>query len=97
MADEKLITITGVGDDNKVALYEIDARHPDGEIFVANDGIEHEAAETQGVLQGIAKGTLLKVSGGAKKVAAVRAVDEANDPDRNDGPMLSSGTGPKGK
>lgn len=69
MATEKLdiITVKGKGDDNRVALWERDEAHPDGEAFVVNDGKSYRVAETGMVKRLLGEGTLVK--GGATAFA----------------------------
>ena len=68
MADKpSIITVKGAGDDNKVVLWEKDDAHPDGEIFVSNDGKERRVAETAAVQRKIAEGLLVKVGSTATR------------------------------
>jgi hypothetical protein len=44
----------------QVALYEVDSNHPNGEVYIAGEGV-HEVAETSGVNRAITEGKLVKV------------------------------------
>ena len=61
------ITVKGAGDDRRVVLWEKDAAHPDGEIFVSNDGKEYKAGETPAVKRKLASGELVKAGTAAAK------------------------------
>lgn len=59
----KMITVMGKfvkGEpDNRVAFWERDIAHPDGEAFVVNDGKTYEVAETAGVKAQLGAGMLV--------------------------------------
>lgn len=61
MADVKLIRVRSGREDNRVALWDVDAAHPTGEIFVAGDRVV-EAALTPAVERALASGELLETS-----------------------------------
>lgn len=53
-----MITVYGAGKDNRVALWDRDEQHPDGEVFVVNDGKAYEVAETAAVKRALSDGRL---------------------------------------
>lgn len=63
------INVKGPGNDNKVILWERDPKHPNGEIFVVNDGETYKVAETPDVKRRIGDGRLVVVET-AKPAAA---------------------------
>lgn len=58
MAD--LITVEAARDDGRVALWEKDPAHPDGEVFIASGTGRHEVARTPAVLRALAEGRLIE-------------------------------------
>lgn len=68
------ITVKGAGDDRKVVIWESDEAHPDGEIFVSNDGIERKVAETAAVKRKLANGELVKATDKSAPKPAADAV-----------------------
>lgn len=55
---------------NRVALWDVDDAHPDGEVYVAGQDAEPvEAAETPRVLEALRDGRVEKVSSGGSPVA----------------------------
>jgi len=71
--------------DGKVILWEVHPGHPDGECFIANDGIKAEVEETPAIKDLLAKGLIKKVSNWDKpampvqKPKTVVATDEDED------------------
>jgi hypothetical protein len=84
MADQYIKVKSGLPN-GKVALWEQDPRHPNGEVFVAADADnpdknpEVEVGETPIVMQYIGSGRLVRVSGGSS--AAKEAAKEAAPPE----------------
>lgn len=56
-----VITVKGTGKNSKVVLWERDAAHPNGEIFVSNDGKERQVALTKGVKERLRSGQMEEV------------------------------------
>lgn len=54
------ISVKGAGNDNRVILWERHEAHPDGEIFLSNDGKARQVAETAAVQRKLADGALVK-------------------------------------
>lgn len=59
---KNLIKVKGAGKDRKVVLWEKDKDHPNGEVFVCNDGREYIVSHTAAVKRLIADGSLLRVN-----------------------------------
>lgn len=79
MADKpSIITVKGAGDDGKVVLWERNDAHPEGEIFVSNDGKDRKVAETAGVQRKIAAGEMVKV-GTVTKTADAKTDSKTDD------------------
>lgn len=53
------IMVKGPGTDHKTILWETNSLHPDGEIFVVNDGKSYEVGKTPGILRRLNDGRLL--------------------------------------
>lgn len=53
-----MITVYGTSNNNRVALWDRDDEHPDGEVMVVNDGKAYEVAETAAVKRAISEGRL---------------------------------------
>lgn len=54
------MTVEAARDDGRVALWEKDPAHPDGEVFVAGGNGRHEVARTPAVLRALAEGRLIE-------------------------------------
>lgn len=70
-----MITVKASNNENRVALWQRDPRHPGGEVYIVGDGIEHEVAETSAVRQAISRGELVAVE---KKTATKKSADKAD-------------------
>jgi hypothetical protein len=62
MSDEqktvKTLQVQGAGRDSKVAFWEKNELHPEGEVFITNNGQAVEVAETPAVKRAIAEGRI---------------------------------------
>lgn len=56
------VTVTSVRTDNRVAFFEKDQAHPDGEAFVRGNGKPVEAGDTPGLRQAIRQGKIKEVA-----------------------------------
>lgn len=66
-------------DSDRVAFWEVDERHPDGEVYVAGDSVV-EVGRTEGVLRALSRGFLVEVEGATKaKVASINATEAATE------------------
>lgn len=70
-----LVTVRGSGNSSRVALWEVHADHPKGEIFLAEDSGPMQVGETTAVLTAIRDGRLVRVEEGPE--AAPEAAPEA--------------------
>lgn len=75
---------TSTKEDGKVVLWEKHPGHPDGEAYIANDGIKVEVEETPAIKKLLAEGTIKKVSNWDRPVTSasaktVVATDEDED------------------
>lgn len=57
----ELITVKSAKQDGRVCLWEVNAAHPDGEIFISGDGKPHKVARTSAVQQRLNAGVLVEV------------------------------------
>ena len=57
---EDFITVEAGRDNGRVALWEKDPAHPDGEAFIAAGNGRHRVARTGAVLQALADGRLIE-------------------------------------
>lgn len=55
-----MITVKGTGTDGKVILWERDAKHPKGEVFIANDGNTYKVSPTARIQELLKEGVLVK-------------------------------------
>lgn len=55
------ITVKSTGNDSRVILWEQDAAHPQGEVFIVADGRPVEVAPTAAIMQRIRGGVLVEV------------------------------------
>jgi hypothetical protein len=60
IVEDGLIEVEGAGPENRTALFERDARHPRGEVFIRG-GERKRVFETQGVFQAIKRHRLTRV------------------------------------
>lgn len=60
----ELITAMAAKVDGRVVLWEVDAAHPGGEVFIASDGRAVQVAPTARVQKALADGALLKMQAG---------------------------------
>jgi hypothetical protein len=58
-----LITVKGATEDKKVVLWERNAAHPGGEVFISNDGRTHQVARTPAVARRLEGKRLVEVGG----------------------------------
>jgi hypothetical protein len=65
----EIITVKSNRKDNRVALWEKDERHPEGEIFVAGEKVV-KAAKTPAVAKKLRDGELVEVKAGAAAKSA---------------------------
>lgn len=65
MAD--FITVQSTSNDQRVCLHEFDAVHPNGEVWIVNDGTPHKVALTAGISQRLQNGALVEVQHKSKK------------------------------
>lgn len=71
---------------NRVGLWEIDERHPDGEVFVAGEGA-YQVAPTRLVHDALAQGRLVESEGGT------RALNAPSDDEDGEGDVLDGTVG----
>lgn len=82
----RIVTVRGTGSDDKVVLWERNAAHPEGEVFLSNDGKARQAALTPAVQARLREGRLEEVGGDeAKEPAKTR---ESNPPPKLDVPWV---------
>lgn len=60
----RTINVKGNSKDNRVALWEKNEAHPNGEIFVVNDGKNYQVAETAAVKRLLGEGSLVEGEAG---------------------------------
>lgn len=71
--------VMGSGSDNRVVLWERDKAHPNGEVFVTNDGKAVEVAETARVKRLLQEGVLVKVTKAKADVPPLRPATDAEE------------------
>lgn len=90
----KTIFVTAVANDNRVALSESNAAHPDGECYIVGDGKVHEVGYTTAVRRLIGQGVLVEVEAGkagkSRKAGKTSNTGESGEAD-NTGDSGSSG------
>lgn len=73
----RTISVKGSSKDRRVALWERNAAHPNGEAFVVNDGKSYQVAETAAVKRLMGEGAL--VEGSAEDVPPLRDATESEE------------------